>query len=1279
MAIMRQFKPEQLRSGSYSISGSFSGSFQGDGSKVLGVITSSYAHNADLLDNRDSTTYANTGSNIFVGQQVITGSVFITGSQVINGNLNVSNNIIASGSTVFGDSAADTHQFTGSLLLTASHISTVDYIDFNPNVAAPGFNTGRLHWTDDTKTLQLDTDVNGFELEIGHQSTIRGRNTNSFTLTKGTVVYINGESGNRPTFATASWEDDSRSASTIGIIVQDIISNQTGYAVTNGLIRGINTNAFSPGTQLYLSASGQYTSTVPISPRHEVRLGKTITQANQGIIYIDIMNGYEIGELHDVLITSASNGDLISWDSGSRVWKNTKTLSGSYGISGSLNVTSATGSFTGSFTGNGSGLFSGSFSGSFSANLQEITDNGSVTTNAITASGVQTNNLHVIGNATVTGSLTVSGSNTFKNIGPAQFTGSVDITGSATLNGSPLVTNAVFYPFTASYIQDSASFNSRILNNSSSIVILSSSFLSTSSSLNIRVTDLENFSSSLDSTYATDAQLNAATASLSSSIAFLSSSYLQSSSSFDSRILNNSASIATLSGSYLQDSASFSSRITTNTNNVNTLTLKTGSYATTASNIFFGNQTINGNITVNGTASVALLYTTYETASVIYSSGSTKFGDTADDTHQFTGSLFVHDGTYDVLDTATRVLRSSDGVTSVDWETRQLKAYDAFSVEFAKLDWLNSLTYAQDGGQSIDWEQRLLIGTSGVFPALNWSAGTLHNGAATTLNWQTGVLITYPGAISIDWTNRQLRAGTGISPDTTLSVDWHNRKLYNAAGSVILDWQNQIFTGSLVGTASWASNAVTSSYVQTAQTASYILQAVSSSFASTASHAPNFANTDLTFNGNRTHNTNGNYLWLQTSGSLNGSLIYMDSTNWIDVGWVNPANYTRWSPTNIQFYQNGVSRIHITGSETIINDSGTDADFRVEGDTDANLLFTDASTDRVAIGKNTPNAKLDVNGNAIITGSLTVTNGITGSLFGTASWASNAVTASFITASGVFGPFGANSVISSSYALTASYALNAGAGGAINTGSFLTTASISGDTITFTKGDGSTFPIIVPSGSGGGGSGSAFPYTGSAIITGSLIVTGSVAVTQNITGSRMLLSSSNGTTSGSTLTLYGSGSAQPVFTVQGSQGELFTITDSLSGSLFAVNDISGLPILEVFSDNTTLMGSYLDPMLITTVKVTQTNSGSFTVYSLPTASYDTAFFEYSVKSGSNARAGTIMAIQAGTTVNFTETTTTDIGNTSAVSFIVVVTGSNFALTGSSSTGLWTTKCIIRGI
>lgn len=52
------------------------------------------------------------------------------------------------------------------------------------------------------------------------------------------------------------------------------------------------------------------------------------------------------------------------------------------------------------------------------------------------------------------------------------------------------------------------------------------------------------------------------------------------------------------------------------------------------------------------------------------------------------------------------------------------------------------------------------------------------------------------------------------------------------------------------------------------------------------------------------------------------------------------------------------------------------------------------------------------------------------------------------------------------------------------------------------------------------------------------------------------------------------GSGSTIFDVLGSQGQLFSVTDDLSGSLFSVNDISGIPILEVFSDNTIKMGTF---------------------------------------------------------------------------------------------------------
>jgi hypothetical protein len=54
-----------------------------------------------------------------------------------------------------------------------------------------------------------------------------------------------------------------------------------------------------------------------------------------------------------------------------------------------------------------------------------------------------------------------------------------------------------------------------------------------------------------------------------------------------------------------------------------------------------GSQYISGNLYINGTASIDYLVSSYESSSIIYSSGSTKFGDTLDDTHEFTGSVTI--------------------------------------------------------------------------------------------------------------------------------------------------------------------------------------------------------------------------------------------------------------------------------------------------------------------------------------------------------------------------------------------------------------------------------------------------------------------------------------------------------------------------------------------------------------------------------------------------------------------------------------------------------------
>lgn len=237
-------------------------------------------------------------------------------------------------------------QLTGSFLVTQSHLSSIDYIDFTVNPPGPPTHTeGRAHWDVDRKTLQLDTEINNFMIPVGHMTVIRGKNTSGDILTKGTVIQVIGNSGQFATFGTASWIDEQDSAYTLGIIGEDINPNNSGYAVTNGEIVGINTNAYPPATLLYLSSSGQFTSQKPVAPYQGVRLGQVIVQSTNGTINVKIDNGYETDELHDVLLISGSTGDLFV-RSGS-LWINSKQLTGSYGLTGSLQATSFTGSLLG--------------------------------------------------------------------------------------------------------------------------------------------------------------------------------------------------------------------------------------------------------------------------------------------------------------------------------------------------------------------------------------------------------------------------------------------------------------------------------------------------------------------------------------------------------------------------------------------------------------------------------------------------------------------------------------------------------------------------------------------------------------------------------------------------------------------------------------------------------------------------------------------------------------------------------------------------------------------
>jgi len=100
--------------------------------------------------------------------------------------------------------------------------------------------------------------------------------------------------------------------------------------------------------------------------------------------------------------------------------------------------------------------------------------------------------------------------------------------------------------------------------------------------------------------------------------------------------------------------------------------------------------------------------------------------------------------------------------------------------------------------------------------------------------------------------------------------------------------------------------------------------------------------------------------------------------------------------------------------------------------------------------------------------------------------------------------------------------------------------------------------------------------------------------------------------------------------------------------------------------------------ILTTAKMSPP-IGQTIVYSLPVSDYTGAWFDYTVKNGTNARAGQIMSVFDGVNVKYAETSTTDIGTTSPISFSVTSDGSNASLVVSATTSGWEVKTIIRSI
>jgi hypothetical protein len=202
-------------------------------------------------------------------------------------------------------------------------ISTPDYIQFDTNSTVTSA-VGKLWYDSGDGALAFGLKGGNADVQIGQESVVLVYNNSGSTLTVGQVVAVNGAQGQRPAVTLADADSEPLSAATLGVVIESISAGAEGFIATFGPVRGVNTNGFTAGDPVYLSqTAGGFTATRPLAPAHTVFLGWVVkVNSSSGEIFLNISNGWELDELHNVRITSVANGDLLQYDSTGPYWEN---------------------------------------------------------------------------------------------------------------------------------------------------------------------------------------------------------------------------------------------------------------------------------------------------------------------------------------------------------------------------------------------------------------------------------------------------------------------------------------------------------------------------------------------------------------------------------------------------------------------------------------------------------------------------------------------------------------------------------------------------------------------------------------------------------------------------------------------------------------------------------------------------------------------------------------------------------------------------------------------
>jgi hypothetical protein len=200
---------------------------------------------------------------------------------------------------------------------------TVDQLNFDTAATQTLANAGEMAWDVDRETvaLRLDSQLSTY---LNQDSLYHVVNQTGVTISKGTVVGAVGTLGVSGKILIAPFLADGSldSQRVMGVTSEDIGNGAEGFVQHFGLIRMINTSAYSDGDLLYASSSvaGGFQTTAPTAPANNVLVALVIAAANNGVIFVRPTFGSSLANDELVNLSGLADNDLLQYDSATGVF-----------------------------------------------------------------------------------------------------------------------------------------------------------------------------------------------------------------------------------------------------------------------------------------------------------------------------------------------------------------------------------------------------------------------------------------------------------------------------------------------------------------------------------------------------------------------------------------------------------------------------------------------------------------------------------------------------------------------------------------------------------------------------------------------------------------------------------------------------------------------------------------------------------------------------------------------------------------------------------------------